>query len=180
MSEHHESLQLTPRPWLKAALLFVNFALIIMAYYMVKAASRSMILEEASSAILPYVWIGSALLLMVLVPVYQTIVTRIPRFTLILSTLAIIAVLLVVFWLRFETPSVMVAATFYVFVDIFSVVLVEQFWSLTNSVYRTRQAKRWYGLIGSGGLVGGILAGVLAAQLIANTQMQTPDLLRLV
>lgn len=177
MTENNQVPAVTTRPWLKAALLFINFALIIMAYYMVKAASRSMILEEASSAILPYIWIGSALLLMVLVPVYQTIVPRVPRFGLILSTLAIVAGLLLVFWLRFEQPTLMVASAFYIFVDIFSVVLVEQFWSLTNSVYRTRQAKRWYGLIGSGGLVGGIVAGMLAAQLIAKTSMQTPDLL---
>jgi AAA family ATP:ADP antiporter len=177
MTENNQAPAVTTRPWLKAGLLFINFALIIMAYYMVKAASRSMILEEASSAILPYIWIGSALLLMVLVPVYQTIVPRVPRFGLILSTLAIIAVLLLVFWLRFEQPTLMVAAAFYIFVDIFSVVLVEQFWSLTNSVYRTRQAKRWYGVIGSGGLVGGIVAGMVAAQLIARTSMQTPDLL---
>jgi AAA family ATP:ADP antiporter len=64
-----------------------------------------------------------------------------------------------------------------VFVDILSVVLVEQFWSLTNSIYTTQEGKSWYGFVGTGGLVGGIAGGGLSALLIQYTHLQTPDLL---
>jgi AAA family ATP:ADP antiporter len=74
-------------------------------------------------------------------------------------------------------PGPAVAISFYVFVDIFSVVLVEQFWSLANSIYTTREGKSWYGFVGTGGLVGGIVGGGLSALLIQHTRLQTPDLL---
>ena len=99
-------LTLTRKAVGKATLLFANFLFIIMAYYMVKTASRSMILEEASSAILPYIWIGSASLLMVLMPVYQLVITRVSRFKMLFGTLLLFAAILVGFWLRFEQPSV--------------------------------------------------------------------------
>jgi AAA family ATP:ADP antiporter len=70
-----------------------------------------------------------------------------------------------------------VAVCFYVFVDILSVVLVEQFWSLTDSIYTSREGKSWYGFVGTGGLVGGIAGGGISALLIRYTHLQTPDLL---
>ncbi len=56
-------------------------------------------------------------------------------------------------------------------------VLVEQFWSLTNSVYRSSDGRRWYGLIASGGLVGGLAGGLLAVLAGAGTPLNTVDLL---
>jgi len=55
--------------------------------------------------------------------------------------------------------------------------LVEQFWSLTNSLYTTAQGKRWYGLVGTGGLLGGVLGGVIAGNLLTHTRLQSHDLL---
>ena len=66
---------------------------------------------------------------------------------------------------------------FYILVDVFSVVLVEQFWSLANSSYKTGAGKRWYGVIGSGGLAGGIAGGALASFLIEKLSFETLDLL---
>jgi hypothetical protein len=62
-------------------------------------------------------------------------------------------------------------------VDIFSVVLVEQFWSLTNTIYSTEEGKRWYGIVGSGGLVGGVVVGIAARFMLQTVGLHTPDLL---
>ena len=45
--------------------LFLNFFLIILAYYQVKSASRSLLIEYWGSDNFPYVWIASALVLAV-------------------------------------------------------------------------------------------------------------------
>lgn len=60
------------------------------------------------------------------------------------------------------------------------VVIVEQFWSLTNSIYSTQKGKAWYGLVGTGGLIGGVIDGGAAAATIKYTPLQTPDLLLVV
>ena len=161
----------------RIALLFFAFLAIILSYYLVKAASRSLILEEGSANLLPYIWVGSALSLMVLVPIYQRLVERVAKFQLVFGTLLVITACLGGFWLRMEEATLQEVIAFYIFVDIFSVILVEQFWSLTDSVYRSRDARVWYGLIGSCGLVGGILAGFAVSGLVGQMGLPTKDLI---
>ncbi len=170
--------EISRRKWqFKAAFLSLNLLFIIVAYYTVKTASRSIILEDAGSDILPYIWIGSALLMLFLVPVYQWLVVTVSRFTLLFATLALTIAAIGFFWLRLKTPTIAEAALFYGLSDIISVVIVEQFWSLTNSEFKTLHARNWYGVIGSGGLVGGLIGGVLSAQLIGTVGLTTSDLL---
>jgi ATP:ADP antiporter, AAA family len=64
-----------------------------------------------------------------------------------------------------------------VFVDIFGVVLVEQFWSLTNTLYSSVEGKRWYGFLGTGGVLGGLLGAAAAMLIVKHTSLTTPDLL---
>lgn len=165
------------RPMARSALLFGNFFFIILAYYLVKPASRSLFLDHADAAQLPYVWTASALLLLVLMPVYQQILRRFNRVNIVIGTCLLIVVLLVLFRVLMQTPGLGVAVGFYILVDIFSVVLVEQFWSLTNSVYRSAEGRRWYGLIASGGLLGGLVGGLFAGWLVKSTPVTTADLL---
>lgn len=165
------------RQQLKALLLTMNLLFIIVAYYTIKTASRSIILEDAGSSILPYIWIGSALVMLLFVPLYQWVVAHTSRFVLLFSTLGGTIAAILTFWGALQTPTVTEAAIFYGFSDIISVVIVEQFWSLTNSEFKTTEARRWYSVIGSGGLIGGLIGGVMSARLIANLGLSTTDLL---
>jgi AAA family ATP:ADP antiporter len=162
---------------LRSLLLFLNFFLILLAYYLVKPASRSLFLGHSSSDILPYVWTASGLLLMLLVPGYQKLLRRYGRMRVVLGSCVGTSVLLLIFRGLFHYANAPVAIGFYILVDIFSVVLVEQFWSLTNSVYDSREGKRWYGLIASGGLLGGIAGGLVAGWLVQYTPLKTEDLI---
>ncbi len=74
---------------------------------------------------------------------------------------------LVAFRILSATHASWVAVAFYIFVDIFGVVLVEQFWSLADSSYRTQEGRRWYGLVGTGGLVGGVFGSLVATLLLS-------------
>ncbi|EIT69029.1 MULTISPECIES: Npt1/Npt2 family nucleotide transporter [Hydrocarboniphaga] len=162
---------------LRSVLLFVNFFLILLAYYLVKPASRSLFLEHSSSDALPYVWTASGLLLLVLVPSYQGLLKRYGRMRTVLGSCVATAGALLIFRSLFHHAGPPTAIAFYVLVDIFSVVLVEQFWSLTNSVYDSKEGKRWYGLIASGGLVGGMVGGLTASTLVDTGLLDTPDLI---
>ena len=166
------------RPLLRTILLFTNFFLIIMALYHLKPASRSLILDSHGTSALPYIWIGSALILLLAIILYHHILNRFSRLQVVLGSCVVFITLLVLFWISLEvSSSKMIPVGFYIFVDILSVVLVEQFWSLTDSIYSTEEGKRWYGLVGTGGLVGGVTGGGVAALLINYTPVQTHDLL---
>jgi ATP:ADP antiporter, AAA family len=161
----------------RSLVLFANFLLIILAYYQVKSASRALLLEYGGTGIFPYAWILSAFTLLALIGVYHRIVARLPRVGVVLGSLLMFAVILCIF--RFLTPhfNSTSAMAFYVFVDIFSVVLVEQFWSLTNSISNTNQGRKSFWFVGTGGLVGGLLGGLLASSLVKGGHVGTADLL---
>ena len=164
-------------PVVRSAAMFANFFLIIMALYQLKPASRSLILGAIGADYLPYLWIGSAMVLFVSIVIYERLLDRYGRFQLVLGTAAAFIVILVLFWLGLDGSTPVIAIAFYIFVDLFGVVLVEQFWSLANSVYGTHDGKKWYGLVGTGGLVGGAVGSATAALLIKSTPLQTRDLL---
>ena len=161
----------------RAVFLFVNFFLIIMALYQLKPASRSLFIESLGARQLPYVWIATALAMGIFIAFYHRLVERHSRINVVLGTCLVVCALLVVFRLLLNHSGSSAPAYLYVFVDILGVVLVEQFWSLTNSIYTTQEGKSWYGFVGTGGLVGGVLGGWVSAMLIKYTALQTPDLL---
>ena len=161
----------------RAVFLFVNFFLIIMALYQLKPASRSLFIESLGARQLPYVWIATALAMGIFIAFYHRLVERHSRINVVLGTCLVVCALLVVFRLLLNHSGSSAPAYLYVFVDILGVVLVEQFWSLTNSIYTTQEGKSWYGFVGTGGLVGGVLGGWVSAMLIKYTSLQTPDLL---
>ncbi len=159
----------------RALVLFADFGLVILAYYQIKPASRSLFLEHFAAAQLPYAWLASAALLALLMPPYVRLVERVARVRVVIGSCGLFAVLLIGF--RFWLDGPIGALAFYVLADVLSVVLVEQFWSLTNSAFGTSGGKRWYGLIGAGGLAGGLVGGQLAAWLLSATALRTVDLL---
>ncbi|MDT8403246.1 Npt1/Npt2 family nucleotide transporter [Sulfuriflexus sp.] len=164
-------------PSLRSTVLFANFFLIITALYHLKPASRSLVLESLGTQSLPYIWIASAVTLFLLISLYHRILSRYSRLQVVLGTCVVFILCLLLLRLLLLTSYNIVPAVFYIFVDIFGVVLVEQFWSLTNSIYSTEEGKRWYGIVGTGGLAGGVVGGGVAALVISYTPLQTPDLL---
>ncbi len=169
--------QILTGPRRRALILFVNFLLIILAYYQVKSASRSLLIEHWGSDRFPYIWIASALVLGAFIGFYHQLVERYTRLRVVLGSCLVFIGLLVLFWVLLEAGSALAGLAFYIFVDIFSVILVEQFWSLTNTIHKTDEGKRSYWFVGTGGLLGGVAGGLLATALIRYTPLTTPDLL---
>ena len=162
---------------LRRVLLFTNFFLIIAAVYHLKPASRSLFLGALGADALPWVWIATALALGLTIGVYHRLIARFSRIHVVLGTCAIVISVLLGLYPLIDNGGFVPAFAFYVFVDMTSVILVEQFWSLTNSMSTTREGKRWYGFIATGGLVGGVAGGVASSAWIRQFGLETMDLL---
>lgn len=161
----------------RSAFLFANFFLIITAYYQLKPASRSLFIEAMGARQLPYAWILTAIATLLFITIYNKMVRRYSRNHVVMGTCLVVSISLIGyrFLLNFLNPAI--AVGLYVFVDIIGVVLVEQFWSLANAIYSTKEGKSWYGLVGTGGLAGGVAGGAIASFIISQTPLTTPDLL---
>ncbi|HUP02289.1 MAG TPA: cyclic nucleotide-binding domain-containing protein [Gemmatimonadota bacterium] len=90
-----------------------------------------------------------------------------PRRSQIVGTQAAIAGSLVLFWIFLQSPTAWTAGAFYVWINVFSLLLVSQFFLLGSDLFDPRQAKRIFGFIGAGGLAGGV-AGSAAAGFLAE------------
>lgn len=85
----------------------------------------------------------------------------------ILGTLAAVAGSLVLFWLLLRQPTAWTAGSFYVWVNVFTLFLVSQFFLVVSELFDPRQAKRLFGFVGAGGLAGGV-AGSAGAGFLAQ------------
>lgn len=153
------------------------FFLIILAYYQIKPLSRSVVLSELGRDAFPPIWILTALILASLLPIYRRVLSAWTSHQVVRRTTCTVAFGCAGFWLVLQRPSPFWAVVFYVFVDIFSVVLVEQFWSVVNSASDFRGGARSYGVVGSGGLLGGTIGGALASWLVESGTVGSVDLL---
>lgn len=156
-----------PEELKKAVLLFTYFFLAISAYYAIKPVRSSLFLAVFGPEKLPFVYLGSAAVTLVVVFIYAELAKRVNRDLLLGSTTLFFIASLLLFWWSFKfRPTTSLSAIFYIWVSNFNVILVTQFWSVANDIYNPREGKRLYGFIGSGGILGSILTGFAVAWLV--------------
>jgi ATP:ADP antiporter, AAA family len=145
-----------------AALLFLTFFLIITFQYATKSVRQSAFISGLGAEQLPWVYLFVAAISYPFLRVYSGFADRMKRETLIISTCALVALSMALFWWLFEFPWRWVPFAFYVWISIAIVMLVSQFWSFANHLFDPRQAKRLFAFVGAGGLLGGIVGGQVA------------------
>ena len=96
----------------QSVLLFTNFFLIIAAYYHLKPASRSIFISVLSADQLPYVWIATAASLGLIISAYHRIVARYTRIRVVLTTCAIVILLLIAVYPGMREPGKVLAFSF--------------------------------------------------------------------
>ncbi len=143
---------------------FLYFFLVITAYYVIKPASRSLVLDDLGHRLVPYVDLITAVCMGPVVGLFARLVDRVTKPQLVTRAFLAVTAVMGGFWVLLSWPSVSwISGAFYVWVSIFSVLVVTLFWLVANDLYRPREAKRLFGFIGSGGIIGGIVGSSIAA-----------------
>lgn len=148
-----------------AASLFFYFFFITSPYYIIKSLRNASYLSRLGDENLPLAYFLTAVLMGFIVNFHSRLQVKLPRSRLITFSLAFFFSNIVLFWWLFERQWEWVAVVFWVWANIFAIVLVTQFWFLVNDVFNPREAKRLIGFIGSGAQLGAILGGMLAGTL---------------
>jgi ATP:ADP antiporter, AAA family len=149
-------------------LMFAYSFLAMTAYNIVQPLTRARFISSLGSENLPYVLLVSALIIGVLMQVYGKLGSFIPQPWIVPATQGGMVATLVVFWLLFPAGYAAADVAFYLFGQIYAVLLISQFWTLANLIYDPRQAKRLFGFIGGGASLGGILGGSITAFLATS------------
>ena len=149
-----------------ALALALNIFLILTAYYLIKPVREALILSIPGGAeIKSYAAAGQALLLLVLVPAYGWLASRVPRMRLIDSVTLFFAACLGVFYLAI-TAGVQVAVAFFLWVGVFNLMVPAQFWAFANDLYSPEQGKRLFVLVAFGASSGAVFGSFLADRMI--------------
>ncbi len=158
-------------------LLSLNAFLLLSAYYIIKPVREALILSGGGAEVKSYSSAGQALLLLFLNPAYGRFASRVSRMGLITwVTLFFISNLFVFCGLGLaNTPFLGVA--FFLWVGIFNVMIIAQFWAFANDVYTPEQGKRLFALVAVGSSTGAIFGAWIAKALIQTMGVYVPLLI---
>jgi len=148
-----------------ALLLALNVFLLLASYYFIKPVREALILSGEGAEVKSYAAAGQALLLLVLVPAYGLLADRLPRRGLLNWVTAFFIACLIAFY-ALTRAGVPVGVPFFLWVGIFNLMIIAQFWSFANDLYTKDQGERLFALVAFGGSAGAVLASVFASQLI--------------
>lgn len=156
-------LGLTGKELRRAFPLFVYLFLTMASSVASKAARDALFLDRYRAIDLPYVDIAIAVLVGIAASVYIWMGHRTNLRNLQVGSLVFFAGNALMFWLWSALTAHESGALFviiYVWVGVFSVLAPSQVWTLANFVMTTREAKRSFGFIGSGAILGWIVGGL--------------------
>jgi AAA family ATP:ADP antiporter len=145
-----------------ALLLAANVFALLALYYILKTVRESLILSEGGAEVKSYAAAGQALLLLVAIPAYGAVASRVDRVRLISGVTLFFASHLVIFYLL-GIAGVKVGVAFYLWIGVFNLVIVAQFWAFANDIYTNERGKRLFPLVGLGASLGAWIGAVIAS-----------------
>jgi len=151
---------------LTALLLSTNVFVLLTCYSVLKPVREALILGQGSAEIKSYTAAGQVLVLALVVPLYGRLADRVPRRRLINIVTAIFAACLVGFY-GLAQLDVPLGIIFYIWLGIFSLMLVAQFWSFANDIYTKEEGERLFPIVAFGASLGAAFGAGIASLLIA-------------
>ncbi len=153
-----------------AAVLTLNVFILLCAYYVIKPVREGLILAMPGGAEKKSLMSAAiAVTLLVAVPLYGRIADRVRKDHLVEGvTLFFASHLLVFFSLSQTSARSQLGLAFFVWVGVFNMMLVAQFWAFANDLYSEEKGKRLFAIVGLGAS-GGAVAGAYLTKLLVST-----------
>jgi len=139
-----------------ALLLAANVFYLLAFYSVLKIVRDALILSEAGAVAASYSSAGQALLMLAFVPAYGAFASRVNRVWLISGVTLFFASHLLIFAML-GTAGVRIGIAFFLWIGVFNMAAVAQFWAFANDIYSTERGKRLFPLIGIGASLGAVV-----------------------
>ena len=172
---------------LTALFLFANVFLLLSSYYLLKTIREPLVLaaEGGGAEVKSYASAAIAVLLLLIVPIYGAVASRVSRVKLINGVTLFFILCLAGFFLWAQAVGVpgtppsedaakvapamgqlALGVAFFIWVGIFNVMIIAQFWGFANDVYTVEQGKRLFALVALGASLGAIAGSWASKPLI--------------
>ena len=140
--------------------------LVLAAYYELKTVREVFILSEGGAEVKSYSSAGQALLLLFLVPAYGAFASRVNRVQLV-QWVTMFFVAHVALFLLALSAGLQIGIAYFLWVGIFNLMVIAQFWAFAADLYTPEQGKRLFPLIGVGASLGAWVGSVRAGYLMS-------------
>ncbi|MEP7304087.1 MAG: Npt1/Npt2 family nucleotide transporter [Acidobacteriota bacterium] len=149
-------------------LMLANIFLLLVCYSVIKTVREPLILLGGGAEVRSYAAAGQALLLMMFVPTYGWFATRVDRAKLLVGVTLFFIVCIELFATAVAGRVPYVGVAFFIWVGIFNVSLVAQFWSFASDIYSKETGDRLFPVIVIGMTAGAPLGSFIAARLFRS------------
>ncbi len=171
-----------------ALLLFASVFLLLCAYYLIKPLRESWIAVSSVASlskmeVKAYTSFGQALVLLFAVRAYAPLVDRWKRIELLTRVMGFCMAIMVVFW--FLQPDFFIenlpatGIIFYLWVGMFGVFVVSQFWAFVADLYTDERGRRLIPLVAIGATSGAVAGSWITETLVRSRIVPTEELLLL-
>ena len=149
----------------RALLMTLLMVLVLGAYYELKTAREAFILSEGGAEVKTYSSAGQAVLLLLLVPAYGAFASRVDRGRLI-RWVTLFFVGCIGLFVAAVQAGFSIGIPYFLWVGIFNVMVIAQFWAFANDIFTPEQGKRIFPLIGVGSSLGAWIGSVRAGAIM--------------
>jgi AAA family ATP:ADP antiporter len=151
------------------ALSFLAFTALLSASYVLRPL-RDALGIQAGVNTYPWLFTGTFAVTLLLYPLLGAVASRTTRtlFAVITYTIVMLGLLVFRVLIARDPHDQILARAFFVFVSVFSVLLVSIFWSVMADVFTNEQGHRLFGPISAGGTAGALVGPLLARGLVGT------------
>lgn len=157
-----------PGEALTVFLLSLNVFLIMGSYSILKPLRQGLILTKYEAYQVAYLYAAVAILLIFVVKIFSFLSSKVPRNVLIISVISFFISNLVLFYILgiLDTPLSILGVIFWIWVSIFGVFIIAQFWGFSNDIYTEEAGKRLFPIIIFGQNLGAYLGAKATKKLV--------------
>jgi AAA family ATP:ADP antiporter len=156
-------------------ILAVNVFILLTAYSMMKPLRSGLILGEKGPEFTAYMSAAMAFLLIPVIAGSGKLADRFPRRRLINVVTLFFAACCVAFFLA-GTGGIQIGIAFFIWIGIFSVMIIAQFWGFANDLYTNEEGERLFPVVAIGAAAGAAAGSAVVGEMIAPFGLYLPML----
>lgn len=152
-------LNIRPDERRRTALLFLFLFACTSFIIIGRTARDALLLSHNGLDMLPRMYVGVAVASALAVLLYNQVIARFSPYHVLRGTLVLTLLSLGGMRVGMSLQLPYIEGAFYIFMEVAGSILTVQFWTFANEAFSTREAKRLFGVVGSGGVMAGTICG---------------------
>ncbi len=152
--------------WKRVLYSFLFFFFLMSSYFILRPVRDEMGIQ-AGVENMQWLFTGTFVAMLVVVPVFAYLLRKIKRTVLIPGIYIFFSLNILLFYASFQWLNLsVISGIFFIWLSVFNLFVISIFWSFSSDIFSTEQAKRLYGPIAAGGSTGAILGPMVTSVLV--------------